>query len=113
MPPACARSANGTVEYYVTGWSVTGKSAAYLLTMTVVNLTSLALMLLVLYRSLGPDLPLFDPTSPISLIVATSNGDVKVPEGSSGDPNDPLVRDVMITYGRASDGRFALLSSKV
>ena len=101
------------MEYYVTGWSVTGKSAAYLLTITLVNLTSLTLMLLVLYRSHGPELPLFDPTNPISLIVATSNGDVKVPEGSSDDPNDPSVRDVMLTYGKSSDGRFALMSSKV
>jgi hypothetical protein len=108
-PTSCFRSVSGTAEYQVFGWIAHAKTAAYLIPMTLVNLTSLILLGIGMsIRNRGEGrLPHFDPTDPESLVY-------------SSDPRGELLRDITADekarvpgkakalFGRGSDGTVRL-----
>lgn len=71
-PPSCIRTVYGSANYEVFGWSATRQIAAFLIPVTLVNLCTLAI--LVVAMSITSDagqkrLINFDPTDPTTLIL--------------------------------------------
>ena len=83
-PASCFRTVVGTAEYQVFGWTAHAKTAAYLIPVTLVNLSSLILLGIGMsIRDRGEGrLPRFDPTDPESLVY-------------SSDQRGELLRDIM------------------
>lgn len=67
------RTVGGTADYGVFGWVADGKTAAYLIPMTVANLTTLIILAIAMsIRNRGEGrLPHFDPTDPESLVYSS------------------------------------------
>ena len=63
----------GTAEYQVFGWTADAKTAAYLIPMTLVNLTSFTILVTAMcIRDRGEGrLPRFDPTDPELLLYSS------------------------------------------
>jgi hypothetical protein len=81
----------------IIGWEAGSKTAAYLIPMTVINLTSFALLVFV---ALHRNFPNFDPTDVISVIGAMGGGHVTFPAREvHGDPTDPEVLSTRVRYG--------------
>ena len=82
-PTSCFRTVGGTAEYQVFGWTADTKNAAYLIPVTLINLTSLVMLgigMSIRDRG-GGRLPHFDPTDPESLVY-------------SSDQHGELLRDI-------------------
>lgn len=67
------RTVGGTADYGVFGWVADGKTAAYLIPMTLANLTTLIILAIAMsIRNRGEGrLPHFDPTDPESLVYSS------------------------------------------
>ena len=68
-PPSCMRTVNGSVLYEVTGWHYDYKTIAFLLPTTLINLSSLILLLVAMYMG-EKVLYSTDPTDPKSLLLS-------------------------------------------
>ena len=104
------RAVTGTTEYEVFGWKATGKTAAYLILGTLVNLTTLALFSVAMAtREKGEQLlPNFDPTQPESLILS-SDASGQLLRTSMANPNDPASGSSKVAFGRDSTNKIVRL----
>ncbi|KAF9526285.1 hypothetical protein CPB83DRAFT_908542 [Crepidotus variabilis] len=70
-PESCTRTVNGTFSYETIGWEVTRENIGFLLPMTIVNIASLAVILIAICIA-KPGVRQYDidPTDPNSLIMA-------------------------------------------
>lgn len=89
------------------GWEVSKKTAAYMIPMTLVTATSLVFMLIAMFTI--RKLPTFDPTNPISLIVAASGRDFYTAMQSINDPEGTAAWRYQLQYNE-NQGRFAVMS---
>jgi hypothetical protein len=105
-PSGCLRDVTGWVEYPVIGWQFRRTTAAYLIPLTIVNLTSLLFFLITLFTL--KMLPSFDPTNPVSLMVASSGRDLHNVMQPVIDPADPEAWKHLLKYDQIQ-GRFAVL----
>jgi hypothetical protein len=100
----------GTASYEVFGWEATGKTAAYLLLTTLVNLTTLVLFSVAMYirDEEEQNLPRFDPTDPESLILSSdTSGDLL--RTSTADPKNRGPGDAKVAFGRHSTNQVVRL----
>ncbi|KDR77667.1 hypothetical protein GALMADRAFT_209945 [Galerina marginata CBS 339.88] len=68
-PASCNRTMNGVTVYSVLGWSVLNESFGFLIPMTLINLTSLVLLLVAMFRTKRGSYK-YDPTDPEVLALA-------------------------------------------
>ncbi|KDQ53327.1 hypothetical protein JAAARDRAFT_39389 [Jaapia argillacea MUCL 33604] len=102
-PPYCLRSINGSVSYDVTGWHMSWHNPLYLIPMTIVNLTSLAMLIAAgLFVGDWKKLPSFDPADPISVLIAASRGEVNVGPRPIDDPDDIRVSHLRIRFDESN-----------
>lgn len=109
-PSSCIRAVTGTASYEVFGWEATGKTAAYLLLTTLVNLTTLVLFSVAMYirDEEEQNLPRFDPTDPESLILSSdTSGDLL--RTSTADPKNRGPGDAKVAFGRHSTNQVVRL----
>jgi hypothetical protein len=102
-PESCMRRINGSAHYKVFGWSVTGKSTPYLIPMTLINLSSLIILV---YAMLISDhgskmLPLFNPLKPEALIREND------PHISPIDTKQSRFWKTKVVYAKGDNGRYA------
>ncbi|KDQ53313.1 hypothetical protein JAAARDRAFT_80728 [Jaapia argillacea MUCL 33604] len=98
-PSHCLRNITGSVSYNVTGWHMTWHNPLFLIPMTVVNLTSLAMLITAaFFVGEWKKLPRFDPSNPISVLIAASRGRVDVGPPVYGDIEDVAVSHFPIRY---------------
>ena len=72
-PPSCDRTVEGWTDYAVLGWWVNFGNVGYLLPMTIINLASLILLLVAMFRRKKGSFK-DDPTDP-EVLVAAKPGD--------------------------------------
>jgi len=101
-PSVCYRNITGWVEYSVIGWQIGATTAAYLIPLTIVNLTSLLFFLITMITVKA--LPSFDPTDTVELIVAASGTDL---DTAMQPVSDPAAWKYRLKHGQ--QGRFAVL----
>ena len=94
----------GTAEYQVFGWTADAKTAAYLIPMTLVNLTSFTILVTAMcIRDRGEGrLPRFDPTDPELLLYSSDqHGDLlsKITKNKK----DPEPGNKRARFGRGDD----------
>jgi hypothetical protein len=63
------RLVNGSASFEVFGWHATHKTAAFLVPMTFINLTTLAILVIAM-RTGKRERSRFDPTDPVSVILS-------------------------------------------
>jgi len=100
-PSSCLRTVTGTGSYVVFGWEAKAKTAAYLLLMTLVNLTSIALFVIAMsIRDQGKRLlPRFDPTDPESVILSSDPSGTLL-HTSTTDPKNRMPGDAKVAFGK-------------
>ncbi|KDQ53318.1 hypothetical protein JAAARDRAFT_197483 [Jaapia argillacea MUCL 33604] len=99
-PSSCLRHYNGSVDLEMIGWHVSGHNLLFLIPMTIVNITSLAMLLAAAFFVGQPKkLPNFDPSNPISVLIAASRGHLTIGPPHPDDPDDVWVSDIGIKYG--------------
>ncbi|KDQ53324.1 hypothetical protein JAAARDRAFT_161814 [Jaapia argillacea MUCL 33604] len=97
--PKCLRDITGKVTYNIIGWHMAWRNVVFLLPMTIVNLTSLCMLLAAaLYVGERRKLPRFDPSNPTSVLIAASRGKVHIDLPQPDDPEDILVSEIPIEY---------------
>ncbi|KAF9464330.1 hypothetical protein BDZ94DRAFT_510718 [Collybia nuda] len=100
---SCTRPINGTLQYATMGWKVTPKIGAYMIPLTLVTATSLVFILIAMFTT--QKLPNFDPTNPISLIVAASGRDLHTGMEQINDPEGTAAWKYQLQYNE-TQGRF-------
>ncbi|KDQ53376.1 hypothetical protein JAAARDRAFT_434009 [Jaapia argillacea MUCL 33604] len=111
VPHSCLRQITGTVAYNVTGWKPTWHTAAYLIPSTLVNLTSLVLLLIAAGRWGWKPLPAVDPTDPISVLDTSSRGQFPIPNPPYTSPQKLEASKVRMKYerkGTSTDSAYEL-----
>lgn len=107
-PPAtCMRPVSGSATFQVFGWFVTRKTAAFLVPMTLVNLTSLVMILIVVMRVAAERdryLTRFDPTDPTSLILLHDESGRLLQSAFT----DQGPWDTQVVFGRNEDGIYGI-----
>ena len=82
-PDSCVRPVTGTVNYMAMGWSVNYESVGFLIPMTIVNLASLAVLIVAMRVSAKSGGSTFNPLKPGALLLLTTvhhDGDEKEKE---------------------------------
>ncbi|KDQ53354.1 hypothetical protein JAAARDRAFT_39409 [Jaapia argillacea MUCL 33604] len=98
-PSKCLRDITGTVTYDIIGWHMTWHNPLFLIPMTIVNLTSLAMLIAAaFYVGEKRKLPRFDPSNPISVLIAASRGKIDIGPPRPEDPEDVWVSGIPIQY---------------
>ncbi|KDQ53320.1 hypothetical protein JAAARDRAFT_197485 [Jaapia argillacea MUCL 33604] len=98
-PSKCLRDITGKVAYNIIGWHMAWRNVFFLLPMTIVNLTSLAMFVIAaLYVGEKWKLPRFDPSNPISILIAASRGKVDIGPPRPDDPEEVWVSEIPIEY---------------
>ncbi|KDQ53312.1 hypothetical protein JAAARDRAFT_197478 [Jaapia argillacea MUCL 33604] len=97
--PKCLRDITGTVTYDIIGWHMSWHNPLFLIPMTIVNLTSLAMLVAAaFYVGEKRKLPRFDPSNPISVLIAASRGKIDIGPPRPEDPEDVWVSGIPIQY---------------
>ncbi|KDQ53385.1 hypothetical protein JAAARDRAFT_49841 [Jaapia argillacea MUCL 33604] len=110
-PESCLRQITGTVAYNVTGWKPTWQTAAYLIPSTLINLTSIILLVVAARRWGWRPLPTVDPTDSISVLGTVSRSQLPVQtslEASSRELEGSQVRMKYERKGTSTDSPYEL-----
>lgn len=109
-PSSCLRVVDGSADVEVFGWIANHNTAAYLIPITFINLTTLV-VLIVAMRIEDDDgrrlLPRLDPTDPETLIFAIDTSGT-VLRSMTVPPHDRKVWKSRVVFGRSEDGRHKL-----
>lgn len=105
-PESCQRQVNGSADLEKFGWSSSSHNAAYLLPVTLINLTTLVI-LVVAMRTGTKLLPRFDPTDPESLILSHDASGIQLLTVTS-QPTNPIPWRNLVAFGRNKNGVYRL-----
>ncbi|KZS96857.1 hypothetical protein SISNIDRAFT_482639 [Sistotremastrum niveocremeum HHB9708] len=93
----CIRSLAGDMTWPTLGWDAGSHTFVAFIPVGVVGLVMLILFGYVLFVMDHP-LPRFDPTSHVSLAVASSSGDLRFPIGTTIEPDDEKARSTSVKF---------------
>jgi len=108
-PASCMRTVNGHAYLDVFGWNSTSHNGGYLIPLTLVNLTTLVILVVAMCTgdSTKNLLPRFDPTDPESLILShdASGGHLRA---ATTEPTNPTPWGALVAFGKNKDGIYRL-----
>jgi hypothetical protein len=105
-PQLCLRNITGSADLQKFGWSSSGHNAAYLIPITLVNLTTV-IILIVAMRTGTSILPRFDPTDPESLILSHDESGIQLSTVRT-QPANLIPWRTLVAFGRNKDGIYRL-----
>jgi hypothetical protein len=107
-PDSCSRLVLGFADNDIFGWNCTSQTAAFLLPITLVNLTTLAILVIAMSTAdKGKLLPYFDPTDPESLLLSHDPSG-KILLSAMVEPTDHRPWSSLIAFGKNRDGIYRL-----
>lgn len=108
-PSSCMRTVNGSADLQVFGWSANSQTGVYLLPITIINLTTLVILVIAMCTDdKGTKLlPRFDPTDPESLILSHDESG-RLLRAVTVEPNGHAAWSSIVAFGRNKAGIYRL-----
>ena len=100
----CNRTLNGNITISPVGWTISMHTSLSVIPIFLMAITILGFFALAHLFGAPKKVPCFMPTSHISLVVATANGQVTFPSAVSAQPQDEFTWSLEIKFSWRSQG---------
>ncbi|KZS96872.1 hypothetical protein SISNIDRAFT_482652 [Sistotremastrum niveocremeum HHB9708] len=105
----CTRPLTGAMQRSTYGWEMNSHALLAFLPIGISGIVLIILFAWVILR-MKSSLTYFDPTSLISLAVASSSSSLRFPEGTTVDPHDEKARSTSVKFESVSAGEYQFIS---